>query len=1783
MSRFLAVSPFVCLASIATLNLPFARIARSQPQPPIAPAADGTGTLVTPNGQRFDIDGGTRSLDGANLFHSFDRFSVGDGQSANFLSSPEIQNILGRVVGGDPSIVNGAIEVTGGISNLLLMNPAGIVFGADARLNVPASFAATTATGIGFEGGWFDATGSGSWGDLAGDPSAFRFDRLQPGRLVNFGDLEVPKGETLSLLGGVVVNAGSAIAPEGSVNAIAVEGGNLLRLSAAGHLLSLEIEATDATAVPSLAELLTRNPIDRANQQLTVSETGEVTLSGSVLPEVGGDAIATGTIDVSGDRGGTVNLLGNRVALLGAIDASGTFGGGRVLVGGDVRGGGPIPTAAFAFVGAEGAIDVSALEFGDGGTAIVYAEDATQFLGTIRARGGAFGGDGGFIEVSGAENLSFRGAADTLAPQGRVGMLLLDPDNITIVAAPGPNPPAAADGIWAFAEDPGSQTIGVDAILTLLGTGDLTLEATNDITWGSGVVLNYDGIGTGRTLTLTANNDIAFAGQIQDLTVGGDSLSVTLNAGGGVDIPSGAIVETHGGNFIATGASGLAGSEVGILVGGTIDAGGGNLSLHGTSAAITGMNRDGIQLNASAVLQTQGAGTIALVGTGGGGTVSESNGIAVAGAMVRSQNDISLVGTGSGSNGGNDGIDLSGVVEATGVASMVSLVGTNNSTGDTANRGINIFGPTTMVRSGGTIALTGTGGNGTNDNPGISVSGSTVQAAGDITAIGNGGNGSSDNNTGILVGGTFDSTGGAIELTGMGGSGGIMDSDGITISSVGSITANGDITLHGTGGNGSDRFHDGIAIIDNGTIESTGGAIALVGTGGSGSDENDGVILASNSFVTLRAAGDITLTGTGGNEGRGVVLDDTIESSGGGAISISGTQGTGGPGTYQPAGGVVRTGGDITLEGASLDSAGIDLRGRIESTGTSATVALTGTSNGTAGNNNRGINIEGATAEILSGGAIALTGAGGNGVSDNNGIRIFNSNPIAAAGAIALVGTGNGTSDSNQGILIENSEVVSTGSGAISLTGEGTSVGDKGTGIDLDTDSQVRTEGNIFLIGTGNGPGSDHSGIRVVGIVESTGTTSTVAATGTSNGTGGDRNRGIDIDGTMARILSVGEIELMGAAGSGTSDNQGIGISNSAQISAGGAIALVGTGNSTGATNQGIAIDSGTIESTGTGSIELTAFVPSGESAFQLDGTFNSQSIGINVASGDLIETDPLTTSGSNLAIANSAGNIVLGAIDTSAAAGGGGNVTLTASNGSITTDSIDTQGGNGSGGNVTLTTSNGNITTASINAQSIGGGGSGGNVSFTASGGNITTAAIDARSSGGGSGGNVNLNASVDTIADSVNTESTNGPGGNITIAAGQFVRLTSSFTALDGVGASASTQGTPSGNSGNISIQHGGNGITPFEISLSPAPPSLTNGTSDRLTRGAGSEIDNASFLFTHTQDGGAIGIISVPAPVTIPPAPPEEVETEVPPETIVETLPDILVGAGTASTPMPGGLAPLPIPIGEPATLPESAIAGGVDRAELDPLPDPPFLDFTSPEPPAFDLPETPDALPADEPIAPPDAPTGEIAVPSGANDLPANDLPANAPVPATVSETPILTFGQSPVGTDLQGTGSIGVVEIVSTPESIRIESRASTEVASPTMTAVAENRDASLQVDPAIARGNIRNLLDTGNVEEAVVRIDRLFTDLARVHVKPPYPNSFHGNPTVSGCVAGNVGTDGQNVGDRVCGGAAGTARLDFCRARQRSRLSLGSRSGRSPPVNDFCLPRRHARRPSPPH
>jgi filamentous hemagglutinin family protein len=508
----------------------------------IVPASDGTGTVVTPDGNRLDINGGTLSGDGANLFHSFTRFGLDSNQIANFLSKPEIQNILGRVTGGDASIINGLIQVTGGNSNLYLMNPAGIIFGSNASLNVPASFTATTATGIGFgsspsKGGaggvWFNARADNNYQNLSGTPSQFAFDNAQPGSIINAGNLAVNQGKSLTLLGGSVINTGQLRAPSGTITIAAVPGENLVRISQPGHLLSLEIEPPR-----SAGQMLPIRPVDlptlltvgagRIETGLSVSQTGTVQLTGSgkTFPTGAGTTIVSGSLDasntVTGEIGGNVNVLGDKVGLIGAqINASGTNGGGRVLIGGDYQGKATVPNASSTFVSDDSLINANALTDGNGGRVIIWSAQMSAFYGQISARGGKNSGNGGFVEVSGKENLQFTGTVDTLAPNGQAGMLLLDPKNILIQAG-GRNPVA---GNSLFSDNPsGNSTISGANLSAAINTTSVTLQANNDIT----VDDNVTGTTLGNGLTLQAGRSITF-NQNRTINLNSGNFSAKIN------------------------------------------------------------------------------------------------------------------------------------------------------------------------------------------------------------------------------------------------------------------------------------------------------------------------------------------------------------------------------------------------------------------------------------------------------------------------------------------------------------------------------------------------------------------------------------------------------------------------------------------------------------------------------------------------------------------------------------------------------------------------------------------------------------------------------------------------------------------------------------------------------------------------------------------------------------------------------------------------------------------------------------------------------------------------------------------------------------------------------------------------------------------------------------------------------------------------------------------------------------------------------------------------------
>lgn len=95
---------------------------------------------------------------GGNLFHSFERFSIGKDQPVSFLNPVDVRNIITRVTGREASKIDGILGVKG-VANLFFLNPNGISFGSGARLDMQGTFVGSTASELKFkEGGVYSAT-----------------------------------------------------------------------------------------------------------------------------------------------------------------------------------------------------------------------------------------------------------------------------------------------------------------------------------------------------------------------------------------------------------------------------------------------------------------------------------------------------------------------------------------------------------------------------------------------------------------------------------------------------------------------------------------------------------------------------------------------------------------------------------------------------------------------------------------------------------------------------------------------------------------------------------------------------------------------------------------------------------------------------------------------------------------------------------------------------------------------------------------------------------------------------------------------------------------------------------------------------------------------------------------------------------------------------------------------------------------------------------------------------------------------------------------------------------------------------------------------------------------------------------------------------------------------------------------------------------------------------------------------------------------------------------------
>ncbi|MBH9577752.1 YDG domain-containing protein [Inhella proteolytica] len=588
-SRAFLLRPLVqALAASALLSLPLAAV--SQVLPSGLQVVRGQAQVST-QGQQMTV------TNSPNAILNWNQFGIGTGYGVHFQQANAASKVLNRVVGQDPSQILGSLTSNG---QVWLLNPNGILFGAQARVDV-ASLVASTLN-----------LSDQDW--LSG---RLRFEQdasLPGGHIVNQGELHGAQGGQVVLLAADVRNEGQISAPQGQA------------VLAAGRQIELVDTAAPHVRVRLLAEageVLNSGVLQAEDGRIdvhaaAVRQQGQVHADGArggevLLQAVSGRLTQLGEVSARGTQGagGQIQLLGREVVVDGQalVDASGAAGGGEILVGGglqgkDVR----VPNARAVFFGSEATARADALQQGQGGTVVLWSDEATRAYGHFSARGGVQGGAGGLVETSGGW-LDARPASMRVdAARGAAGTWLIDPYNVSIgvgsdtnVSVTGTAPvlvaPTASGSFVAISTLESALAGGQNVTVTTSGAGS---EAGN-ISWSGNLSL-LSVVGT-LTLTLIADGDVSFSGST--ISALGTNLSLDVQAGRsgtGSVLASGLNISTSGnvtlGGYSGAPAPGSA-SQPGIHLNGVDFNLGGDLSLRATNTA--GMS--GVEITSSDLTQ----------------------------------------------------------------------------------------------------------------------------------------------------------------------------------------------------------------------------------------------------------------------------------------------------------------------------------------------------------------------------------------------------------------------------------------------------------------------------------------------------------------------------------------------------------------------------------------------------------------------------------------------------------------------------------------------------------------------------------------------------------------------------------------------------------------------------------------------------------------------------------------------------------------------------------------------------------------------------------------------------------------------------------------------------------------------------------------------------------------------------------------------------------------------------------------------------------------------------
>ncbi|PHM07971.1 two-partner secretion domain-containing protein, partial [Nostoc sp. 'Peltigera malacea cyanobiont' DB3992] len=382
------------------------------------------------------IEGGATR--GSNLFHSFSEFNIENGQRVYFANPTGIENILTRVTGGNASNIFGTLGVAGA-ANLFLINPNGILFGQNARLDVQGSFVGTTANGVQFGNqGIFSATNPQAPPLLTVNPSALFFNQLNQGAAIqnnsiaragtdpagfNVYGLRVPDGKSLLLVGGnVSMDGGELNAYGGRVELGGLAAPGNVNLLFNGDNLSLKFPDNVTRADVSLT--------NKAFVYVEAAGGGDIAINARNINILGGSQLNAGIAEGLGKPEATAgNITLNATGDIKVADSGSRI---RNLVREDSKGnGGNIFIDSGSFLLQDGA-KVSASTYGQGnaGNVTVGAKNAVDLasnayiFSTVEA-GGV--GKGGNIDINaatlsltdGAQLLTATRAASATQPAGR--------------------------------------------------------------------------------------------------------------------------------------------------------------------------------------------------------------------------------------------------------------------------------------------------------------------------------------------------------------------------------------------------------------------------------------------------------------------------------------------------------------------------------------------------------------------------------------------------------------------------------------------------------------------------------------------------------------------------------------------------------------------------------------------------------------------------------------------------------------------------------------------------------------------------------------------------------------------------------------------------------------------------------------------------------------------------------------------------------------------------------------------------------------------------------------------------------------------------------------------------------------------------------------------------------------------------------------------------------------------------------------------------------------------